>query len=318
MKTCFLKIIFFPVFFFLFLNVKAQEKVIFAPHWLAQSQFAGYYVALEKGFYKAEGLDVIIKPLNLTKKNTGDLLNGKADIVSMFLDEAVLLSQNNDILNICQTSQNSSLVIVGNEKIKKISDLEDKNIGHWRGEFGLEFLKILNQKKIFVSNIEYNTSGINYFISGAVDAMIAMEYNELFTALNSGLHITRDNLFYLRDLGVNTPEEGLYCRTKSLQPKYLKFVKASIKGWEYVRTHKEESLQIVYKYMRRDNVPIQKALQVWMLDNVLALQKCDMKDKNSKRSFILSQEDYTDLCNLLIKQGDIESIKPYKSFVYNK
>ena len=318
MKTSFLKTTIFSVFFFLILNVKAQEKVVFAPHWLAQSQFVGYYVALDKGFYKAEGLDVTIKPLNLTKNNTGDLLNGKADIISMFLEEAVLMSKNNDILNICQTSQNNSLVIVGNEKIKKLSDLEDKKIGHWRGEFGLEFLKILNQKKIFASNIEYNTSGINYFISGAVDAMIAMEYNELFTALNSGLHITDDNLFYLRDLGINTPEEGLYCMTKSFQPKYLKFVKASIKGWEYAATHKEESLQIVYKYMKRDNIPIQRTLQKWMLDKVLELQKCDMKDKNSKKSFTLSQKDYMDLCNLLIKQGDIKSIKPYKAFVYNK
>jgi len=137
MKSALIKTIFFLGIFLYSNNILAQKRIVFAPHWLAQAQFAGYYVALDKGFYKDAGLDVIIKPLNLTKNNTEELLNKEADIVSLFLDKAILLAQQNDIINICQTSQNSSLVIVGHKYIKKLSDLHGRTIGHWRGGFGL-------------------------------------------------------------------------------------------------------------------------------------------------------------------------------------
>jgi len=317
MKSALIKTIFLLGFFLYSSITIAQKRIIFAPHWLAQAQFAGYYVALDKGLYKEAGLDVIIKPLNLTKNNTAELLNGEADIASLFLDKAILLAQKNDILNICQTSQNSSLVIVGHKYIKELSDLHGRTIGHWRGGFGLEFFKILEKKNIIPISVEYN-SGINYFIAGAVDAMINTEYNELFTTLNSGLHINSENIFYLRDYGINTPEEGLYCLTKNLKPEYLDFVKASIAGWEYTKTHKKEALQIVYKYMKKDNIPINRALQEWMLSMILQLQRNNIDNNESTKSFILREKDYIDLCKLLLDQGDIEYIKPYNKFVYTK
>ena len=92
-------------------------KITFTPHWLPQAQFAGYYVAEKKGFYRAEGIDVKIVHPSASVNAVGSLANGQSDIISLFLITAI--SSKNagiDLVNIGQLSQNSAMLFVSKKE----------------------------------------------------------------------------------------------------------------------------------------------------------------------------------------------------------
>ena len=109
----------------------ALDKVTFIPQWTAQAQFAGYFVAKEKGFYAEEGLDVTIEfPSNSISTMTL-LKEGQCQFTTtQLLDAICAADQGTDLVNILQTSQQSGLVLVGyNGKNPETLDKGDKEYG---------------------------------------------------------------------------------------------------------------------------------------------------------------------------------------------
>ena len=120
--------------FFIISTFGQAPKITFSPHWLPQAQFAGYYVAQQKGFYKQEGIDVDIVHPSASVMATDRLISEESDIISLFLVTA--LSQRSkkfDLVNIAQMSQNSALLFVAkkNANINSLADLNGKRIGIW-------------------------------------------------------------------------------------------------------------------------------------------------------------------------------------------
>ena len=305
-------------FFFLTIYCFGQQlpKITFSPHWLPQAQFAGYYVAEQKGFYKAEGLDVKIVHPSVSINASVKLANGQSDIISLFLISAIALKCSGmDLVNMAQLSQNSALLFVSKKehKIKTLADLDGKKIGVWASGFD-EVGKALMSSNGYKVKWVPVLSSINMFMVGGVDAMTVMWYNEYDQIINSGINKEELTTFFFSDYGYNVPEDGLYClnKTMSLRKNDLaKFVRASLKGWQYAKENRTEALDIVLEVMKKEHVPSSKAHQSWMLDKVLNLM--EPGSKNVKKGQ-LSEPDFIKTQKILFDGGYVSKKTNFNEF----
>ncbi len=264
-------LLFFPIF------IHAQiPKITFAPQWIPQAQFAGYYVAQEKGFYKEAGIEVEIIHPSANIQATALLSTGKADLISLFLITGMSAkNQGLDIVNIGQISQHSAILFVTKKSsgIDKLEKLNGKKIGIWKSGFD-EVPKALMKEKNY--NVEWVPilSTVNLFMMDGIDAMTVMSYNEYDYIINCGVNEDELNVFPLSDYGYDVPEDGLYC----LKPTYekrkaelLKFLQATLKGWDYAADNKSYAIDIVLERMKQAHIPANRVHQEWMLDKVLEM-----------------------------------------------
>jgi len=298
-------------------SLSAQmPEVVFMPHWLPQAQFAGYYVAQEKGFYEEAGIKVKIVHPSASIMPTESLLSGKVDVISLFLVTAMTTVGNGaEMVNIAQMSQNSALLFVTkkSKNIKTIQELSGKKIGIWKSGFDeipKSLVNSLNIKVIWVPIL----SSINMFMLDGVDAMTVMWYNEYDQIINAGYNPEELNTFFFSRHGCNMPEDGLYCLKNTYNTRkqdLRKFAEASLKGWEYAETHPEETIEIVLEVMKKNHIPTNYAHQQWMLEKVLELMKPPLEKGNKG---YLSEITYEKAAKKLLSNGFLKSITPYSEF----
>jgi len=293
------------------------ETLRFCPQYLPQAQFAGYYVALEKGFYKNKGLDVVIETYKSNGTVTNGLKNGDLDFGTYFLSSALKLkSEGLDIVNIGQISHQSALMLLTKKSsgISKPEDLNGKKIGLYLDDFNILFYNFLEKYNIDCQIIPV-FSGIQLFLNGGTDVTSAMQYNEYHTIINSGYNADELRSFPLKDFGFDIPEDGIYClsETWGKNPKACNdFVDASMEGWQFAFQNKEEALDIIIKYMKQAHVPANKAHQKWMLNT---MQTIIFPDSSTGINLELSEEIFDKTQKLLIQSNFIENPVEYNNFL---
>lgn len=291
----------------LFLSDVDAQQIVFTPQWLPQSQFAGYYVAQEKGFYKEAGLDVVIEHTSSSDNAQNRLREGKCNAITMNVFDAIFnIDQGMEVVNVLQTALHTGLVIVPrNNDIKKLKDLSGKRVGIWRTHY-YELSQIVNED--YDLNIEWIpfVQSVNLYISGAVDATMAMIYNEAYHIYASGFENV--SFISLADYGYDFPEEGVYF-TKEYYEKYpdkaKAFAEASRRGWEWTHEHPDEALDIVMKVIEKNNLPAGRQHQKWMLNEILRLQ-CD--SISEKPTFELDENKVMQINDLLIRYNRINDV----------
>ncbi|MBR3914856.1 MAG: ABC transporter substrate-binding protein [Bacteroidales bacterium] len=296
-----------PILMLLFLSDVDAQQIVFTPQWLPQSQFAGYYVALEKGFYKEAGLDVVIEHTSSSDNAQNRLREGKCNAITMNVFDAIFnIDQGMEVVNVLQTALHTGLVIVPrNNDIKKLKDLSGKRVGIWRTHY-YELSQIVNED--YDLNIEWIpfVQSVNLYISGAVDATMAMIYNEAYHIYASGFENV--SFISLADYGYDFPEEGVYF-TKEYYEKYpdkaKAFAEASRRGWEWTHEHPDEALDIVMKVIEKNNLPAGRQHQKWMLNEILRLQ-CD--SISEKPTFELDENKVMQINELLIRYNRINDV----------
>jgi len=300
------RIIFFiSVFIFGLHSFGQLPEITFTPHWLPQAQFTGYYIAQEKGFYEEEGIKVNIVHPSASVMATERLVNEKSDVISLFLVTA--LAERNkgiDMVNIAQLSQNSALLFVTKKEgaVSSIEGLDGKRIGIWESGFD-EVPKALIASTNFKVTWVPVLSSINMFMIGGIDAMTVMWYNEYDQIINAGINDDELNKFFFSDYGFNVPEDGIYCLKKTWLTRkddLRKFVRGTLRGWEYTKAHKEEALEVVLALMRKEHIATNLAHQSWMLDRMLEL--IEPGSKNVRKGQ-LARPDFEKTQNLLIEMG---------------
>ena len=246
------------------------KKASFAPQWIPQAQFAGYMVALDKGFYRGAGLDITLLVGGPGKPAFASLGSGEATFCTDWLSNGIeKRASGMPVVNLAQIVQRSSLILIAKKKsgIERPQDLNGKKVGLWAGQFYLQ-PKVFFEKYGLHVNIVPNYSSVSLFLKGGVDAMSAMWYNEYHTIINSGYNSDDLTLFFFSDYGLNFPEDGIYCLEDTLRkdPEMCKaFVRASLKGWLYAFAHQDEALDIVMKHAQAAHTGTNRAHQRWML-----------------------------------------------------
>jgi len=292
------------------------KKVNFLPSWVPQSQFAGYYMAREKGFYEKYGLDVNIISGGYDKQVKDYLQEGKADFGTIYLTTAIMERfANVRLVNIGQVFQQSGIVFIARKDsaINSIEDFSGKKIAVWRTALEEMTIGFLNQNKIDAEVIRIN-EGVNILLKGAVDICVGMYYNEYNRMIYFGRDPEELSLFFLNDFGMDFPEDGIYCMEETYQkdPELCaNFVRASMEGWEYAVSHQEETIQVIRRIQIQENVSDNLVHLNWMLNAVHQLIKpAGKKVKNGE----LLKSDYERAVEFLLDEKMIDVETEYYNF----
>lgn len=285
--------------------------------WTPQSQFAGYYVALEKGFYKRHGLDVTLVRGGPDRDQVEDLINGKADFSLLWLATALAAKgQGKPVLHLGQVINRSNLALVGwkDRGIRTVKDLDKRRISIWGGSFRPAFMGFFGAQGVKPKILTQNYS-INLFLLRGVDACSVMRYNEFHMLYQCGVEQDELTTFFLSDFDCSLPEDGLYCLEKTFREKpevCRAIVDASLEGWRYAADHREEALDIVMKKVREAHIPTNRSHMRWMLDTML--DSIFPATPAGWQVGILDSDAYKKTTKMLKRAGLIDDAPPFKSF----
>ena len=227
--------------------------------WVTQGQFAGYYVAQAKGFYDEEGLSVEIKPGGPDIAPEQVIAGGGADVITTWMAAGLAARERGvPLVNIAQPFKQSGLLLTCLKEagVETTDDFAGKTLGVWF--FGNEY-----PFYAWMAKLGYSTEGgadgvevlkqafnVDPLIQKQAACISTMTYNEYGQVLKAGITPEELTVFNYRDEGVGMLEDGLYVLEDKLSDpafveKMQKFVRASMKGWEYARANAEEAAQIV-------------------------------------------------------------------------
>jgi NitT/TauT family transport system substrate-binding protein len=239
---------------------KEAEKLTLQLKWVTQAQFAGYYVAKAKGFYTEEGLDVTIKAGGPDVNPSQVIAGGGADVVVDWMPSALATREKGvPLVNIAQVFQTSGLMLTCRKDsgITAPTDFKDKTLGVWFGGNEYPFLNWMNKLGLktdgSAGGVKVLKQGFNVdpILQKQADCISTMTYNEYWQIIESG-QLKADDLvtFKYEDEGVATLEDGLYTLDATLKDpakveRLAKFLKASMKGWDYAVAHQDEAVKIV-------------------------------------------------------------------------
>jgi NitT/TauT family transport system substrate-binding protein len=224
-------------------HTRAMDHVTLVLKWLPQAQFAGYYVALKKGYYAKEGIDLTLQPGGPTIVPEQVVANGGAQYGLDWLPSLLQQRDNGvNLINIAQIFQDSGMRLISykSENIHSFQDLKGKTVGVWWAGNQYQFLACMNKLGINVDKdlkLIHQAFDMNGFLSHQLDAASAMTYNELWVVLESGVKKSDLNILSYSSCGVSQLEDGLYARADFLAKNRdltVRFLRASIRGWQDV------------------------------------------------------------------------------------
>ncbi|WP_244444816.1 ABC transporter substrate-binding protein [Paenibacillus camerounensis] len=231
-------------------TVKLQLK------WVPQAQFAGYFLAQDKGYYAEEGLKVEILPGGPDIVPEQQVAGGSADIGVDWV-ASLLTSQEQEmpLVQIAQIFQKSGLVLVSKKDagINSPADLKGKKVGNWMGGNEFELLALFDKYQLDSNkDLNFTKQGftMDQFLGGELDAASAMTYNEYQVVLESGVKAEELNVIDMNDEGVAMLEDNLFANKEWLEDNKetaAKFVRASLKGWKDAIADPEAAVDSVMK-----------------------------------------------------------------------
>jgi NitT/TauT family transport system substrate-binding protein len=237
----------------------AADKVTLQLKWVTQAQFAGYYVAKDKGFYKDAGLDVTIKPGGPDIGPVQVLAGGGADVVVDWMADALQSREKGvAMVNIAQPFKHSGLELTcrADTGVKAPADLKNRTLGVWFYGNEFPFLNWMGKLGLKTDGspggVKVLKQGFNVdpLIQKQADCISTMTYNEYLQVLDAGYKPDQLVVFKYEDQGVAVLEDGLYVMEDKLKDaafvdKMARFVKASMKGWAWARDNSDAAAKIV-------------------------------------------------------------------------
>ncbi|WP_370320939.1 ABC transporter substrate-binding protein [Oricola sp.] len=238
---------------------QAADKLTLQLQWVTQAQFAGYYVAKDKGYYADEDLEVEIRPGGPDIAPPQVLAGGGADVMLNWMPSALAAREKGvPVVNIAQPFKRSGLMLTcwKDTGITKPEEFRGHTIGSWF--FGNEYplLSWLSQLDIPTDGSENGVTiqkigfNVDPLLQKQADCITTMTYNEYWQVIDAG--VTPDDIvtFSYSDYGVATLEDGIYVLESSLDDpemvdKLARFVKASMKGWNWAVENPDEAAEIV-------------------------------------------------------------------------
>ena len=293
------------------------EKATLILLWEPEALFAGYYMAVEKGFYRDHGLDVAILPGGPAIDPIDSLTSGRADFALSFLSGAIgAAAEGVPLVNVGQVVNRSSMMIVARRSvIKDRDDLDGKRVSLWGKSLRSAYLGYFKSARIQPRILpQYYT--VNLFLQGGADACAAMEYNEYHTILQAGIDPDELTTFFMRDAGFGFPEDGIYtlAATARERPEVCReLAAATLEGWEYCRRRPDEAVDIVMVHAAAAHVPTNRVHQRWMLDHIL--MAIFPGEHDDWEPGVLSRVDYERTRAIMIGEGLIAGAPSYERFV---
>ncbi|MEI6091392.1 MAG: PAS domain S-box protein [bacterium] len=253
----YLSVIFTILLLFAPLKANKIQNVTLQLKWKHQFQFAGYYAAIEKGYYKELGINVDLKEAVEGKNPSNEVIEGKAEFGVCNSDVLIMRSQNKKAVVLATVYQHSPLILLAskNSGIEHVQDLIGKRIALEPNE--ADVVAYMHDEGVPLNKckIEYHTFNTDKLINGEIDAISAYTTDELYSMQKAKFDYTiidpsMGGIDFYGDVLFTT--EGLI---KSNPELVEKFRRASLKGWKYAMDNPEEIIQLIYnKYTQRHSI----------------------------------------------------------------
>ena len=240
-------------------SAQAGDKFTLQTKWVTQAQFAGYYVALENGYYDDEGLDVTIKSGGPDIAPPQVMAGGGADILIEWMPAALASREKGlNLVNIAQPFKSSGMMLTCRKDsgISSPSDFADKTLGVWFYGIEYPFLSWMSKLNMATDGSAGGVTvlkqgwGIEPILQKQADCVSTMTYNEYWQVIDGGLSADELVVFPYDEQGVSTLEDGLYVLEENLTDpafvdKAARFLRASMKGWEWASNNSDAAADIV-------------------------------------------------------------------------
>ena len=241
----------------------AADQFTIQLKWVTQAQFAGYYVALDRGYYKNEDLDVTIKPGGPDIAPPQVIAGGGADVIVEWMPAALAAREKGlPLVNVAQIFNKSGMMLTCRKETGIVNpkrDFPGRTLGVWF--FGNEYPFLSWMSQLGLST-EGGDNGVTVLKQGfnvdpilqrQADCISTMTYNEFWQIVDAGLSTSELIVFRYEDQGVATLEDGLYALESDLTDaayvdKLVRFVRASLRGWEWARKNPDRAADIVLEY----------------------------------------------------------------------
>ncbi|PKN80902.1 MAG: hypothetical protein CVU48_00330 [Candidatus Cloacimonetes bacterium HGW-Cloacimonetes-1] len=233
------------------------QKVRLQLKWKHQFQFAGYYAAIEKGFYRDAGIDVTLLEATANETPFDAVFNGKAEFGTCTTDVLIARSQGMKAVVLANIYQHSPHIIISlkDSNIRYVQNLVGKKIAAEPGAADLYAFLLSEGVTLDRFNVEELNYSMEKFISGKVDAITAYSTDEIFPLIEAGYEI---NILWPTSSGIDFYGDLLFTSEDLIKKDPVlvdKFTKASLAGWQYALDNKEELVNLIYsKYSKRHSL----------------------------------------------------------------
>ena len=252
------KILLITFFLTIFLYAQNDKKITLQLNWLNQFQFAGYYMAKEKGFYKDVNLDVQIKESNFNTDVIKEIESKNADFAVGRSSLIIEKINGKDIVALCAIYQESPLILLvkKDSNITSVKDLRNKKIMITPdARYSAPVLAMLSANELTINDfrIQKHSFDINDLINRKTDAMASYISNEPILLNEKGIEYT---IFNPKDFGFDLYSDILFSSSEYIKnnPKITKdFYEASLKGWKYAFENLAETAEIIYSKYNTQN-----------------------------------------------------------------
>jgi NitT/TauT family transport system substrate-binding protein len=256
------------------------KKVKIQLKWVAQAQFAGIFVAKEKGFYKDAGIDVEVIPGGPDVVIEQQVVNGAVDLGITSMD-SLLVNRDNGLplVSLAQITQKSSYRLLAKKTtgIDTPAKMKNKKVGSWMGSQQFQILAFLEKNGLDSKkdvNLVKQGFTMDQFFNDQLDVAISTIYNEYHVVLENGMKESDMNVFNIEDAGVAMLEDTLIAKKDWVDKNRdlaVKAVQATLKGWKYAIANQGEAVDIVMKNVTAGSTT--KEHQTTMLDEIAKLIK---------------------------------------------
>ncbi|MDX6388855.1 MAG: NitT/TauT family transport system substrate-binding protein [Gaiellaceae bacterium] len=243
----------------------AATKVTLQLKWVTQAQFAGYYAAAAKGYYRQAGLDVRIKVGGPDVTPEQVVAGGQAEFGLDWLPSLLAFrDKGTKLINIAQVFSRSGMTQLTwkSSGITTVAQMRGKKVGNWLLGNEYELFAALTRAGMDPANnkgvtIVKQPFDMNLFMNRQIDSASAMTYNELAQVLEtknpkSGklTKLSDLNVIKMQDIGTGMLEDGIFTTEKWINDKShqaiaKKFLAASFKGWIWCRDHANDCVKTV-------------------------------------------------------------------------
>jgi len=242
----------FSIFSFLNANENNQNKISLQLQWKHQFEFAGFYMAKEKGFYKDVGLDVDIKEFDFGINIVDDVNTGKTTFGVSYPTVVLERSKGKDVVLLSAILQSSphALITLESSGINSIKDFKNKSIMiNESAATTAPFVSMLQSNQVSFDDLDIkpHSFNINDIINKKVDITTIFISNEPFTLKEKGI---KYKIWDPKDYGFDFYDVILFTSSKTVENNPLmakNFNNASLKGWSYAFSNIEETVDLILK-----------------------------------------------------------------------
>ncbi len=253
----------------------AGDPLVLQLKWLPDAQFAGYFVAEAKGFYRDAGLDVTIRPGGPDINPSQVLASGGADVAVDWLASALAARDRGvPVVNIAQIFQHSGLQLTcrRDSGVRRPADLKGKTLAVWFAGNEYPFLAWMAKLGLTTGGDKPDVTvlrqgaGVELLVERRAACISTMSYNEYWQVIDAGMKPSQLVVFRYDDEGVATLEDGLYALLAKLadpamRDRLARFVRASVAGWRFAAApaHQPETIRILVRQGAADAADPQRA-----------------------------------------------------------